>query len=722
MSESGRRDLVDTFRRNRAVVIAFGVFLVLVLIRIGLFLTDDQNQPFDLAGITTTIATEGSPPSAGTTGSATKPDSEVPPVECAALLTSDERTEALAIFARPSEEWGSVMLSRSEVCVETLSADEDYFVRIEPGNPDDFRDGAMLNETTGEPVDLGDGALWFGGDAIGLMSVRKDTLLGALHFRIVLGRPDLDDTSRREIVLDLASKALYRFPGVEREPLLAMFPAEPPDRSMGGYVDNLVAKVENGDWTLGEGLRATLRLFAGEEEAGEVLRHTDLLDYEGTGILEMARDYLDDGTDPSVRADIERLLNLLVFTNEDLEAMAGIGPTTVALGGATGIGLAQTAEEDCDRLFGEALGVSKCLEVESFQINGKEFRVFRPAPSLPQLGWTQQKYELAVTAIKESVPKLDGYGTTPATNLVFSTSGHKYAEADYVDGRPCGIFVYTKLQPFTDSDFKQVIAHELGHCLNGATFNAQKDVDYETRKWWEEGLADYWSNLVYIGNNLEWRTLGPLAQVELATTVLERSYSNAIFFQYLESPLAVAGIKSMISSLPGSGGLAEQERKLAEFPGMPELYHDFARAMADKQVLDTSDVVVPYQAVGWDLPLIGPTEVPFTVPPFGVRRLHIVVPPGMYACYETFAQGDQLVSWRDGGLGEPGTWDEIGPTELQGETTLLVTAVTDGAQFTLDVLDVDDDPDCSDEPKEDECDLSLICSPSGYFFRIDSGD
>ena len=141
--------------------------------------------------------------------------------------------------------------------------------------------------------------------------------------------------------------------------------------------------------------------------------------------------------------------------------------------------------------------------------------------------------------------------------------------------------------------------------------------------------------------------------------------------------------------------------------------------MADMQVLDTSDVVVPYEAVGWDLPLSGPTEVPFTIPAFGVRRLHIVVPPGLYACYETFAQGDHLVSWREGGLGESGTWDEVGPTEMKGETILMVTAVAEGAQFTLDILDVDDDPDCGDESEEEECDLSLICSPSGYFFRID---
>lgn len=712
--------MLENYRRNRPVFAAAAVLLLVVVVGIGAAL-DDESGSLDAAAATTTLNSPRSTVSAGA-GGITQPDSEVPPVDCASLLTSEERVEALGIFDRPSDEWGSMMLSRSEVCVETLTADEAYFVRIEPGNPDDFDTGAILNETIGETVEIADSGLWFGGEAVGFLSVRKETSLGALHFRIALGRPDLDDAARREIVLDLASKALFRFPGVEVEPEVAVFPAGPPDLSRHSYVDNLLAKVEDGEWTLGEGLVATLRLFADEVDAEEVLRHTDLIDFESTGIREMARDYLDDGPDPGARTEIERLLDLLTFSNEDLERMAGIGPATAALYGAGGIGSAQGAEEDCTRLFGEAVGVSKCLEVESFQINGKEFRVFRPAPSLPQSGWTQQKYDLAVTAIKESVPILDGFGTTPRTNLVFSVSGKEYAEADYVKGKPCGVFVYTKLQTFSDGDFKQVIAHELGHCLNGETFSVQKDVDYDTRKWWEEGLADYWSNLAYIHNNLEWRTLEVLAQVELATTVLDRTYSNAIFFQYLESPIGVDGIKTVISNLPGSGGLADQAQGLASFPGMSEFYHDFARAMADKQVVDTSGVIVPYQAVGWDLPVSGPTEVPFTVPAFGVRRLHIVVPPGMYACYETFAQGEQLASWREGPLGQPGSWDDFGPTELQGETTLVVTAIGEGAHFTLVILDVDDDPDCTDESDDAGCDLDLICDPSSYFFRIVFGD
>jgi hypothetical protein len=402
--------------------------------------------------------------------------------------------------------------------------------------------------------------------------------------------------------------------------------------------------------------------------------------------------------------------------------MAGIGPVTAALPGAPETVTAQT-EEDCTRLVGEAPGVSVCLEVESFAINDKEFRVFRPASSLPQAGWTQQHFTQAATAIRESVPKLDGIGTTPRVNLVFSVSGEEYAEANFVTGEPCGVFLYTQLQPFSVGDFKQVIAHELGHCFNGETFVEQRALDYPTRKWWEEGVADFWSNYVYPPNNLEWRTLDRLTGQELATTLFDRSYANAVFFQYLESAMDVDGIDSVITNLPGSGGIADQLRAMASFPGMDEIYHEFARTMADSDVFDTSGEHVPYRPVGWDLPVSGPTQVPFPVPAFGVRRLHITVPPGLYACYETLTSGEQQVSWREGALGQPGPWDAFGPTELQGESTMVVTTVEEGAQFTLDIYEVDDDPDCDNEEEQPEdCDLDLICDPSGYFFQIVAGD
>lgn len=124
---------------------------------------------------------------------------------------------------------------------------------------------------------------------------------------------------------------------------------EPFDRSSISFVDNLLVKVEAGEWTLGQGLVASLRLMVGEIDASSVLRHLELANYEGTGIVAMAYEYLEDGPDADARAEILRLLDLAVFSNERLESMAGLDAQSPALNGAP-FGL-KSSEEDCRTLF-----------------------------------------------------------------------------------------------------------------------------------------------------------------------------------------------------------------------------------------------------------------------------------------------------------------------------------------------------------------------------------
>jgi hypothetical protein len=199
----------------------------------------------------------------------------------------------------------------------------------------------------------------------------------------------------------------------------------PFDRSNISFVDNLLAKVEDGEWTLGEGLVATLQLFEGERDTDSVLRHPELLDYEGTGIIAMAYEYLEDGPDDGAKEEINGLLRLLVFSSEQLEAMAGLEqPGQLSKGAVTG------SEEDC-RVFWEdyeiPAGIGQCLQVESTTIGGKLYRVFFPAPSLPSAGWTNAHHARAMEAIMETVPRLNALGTTPPVAMVFAAKKHAIA-------------------------------------------------------------------------------------------------------------------------------------------------------------------------------------------------------------------------------------------------------------------------------------------------------
>ena len=106
---------------------------------------------------------------------------------------------------------------------------------------------------------------------------------------------------------------------------------------------------------------------------------------------------------------------------------------------------------------------------------------------------------------------------------------------------------------------------------------------------------------------------------------------------------------------------------------------------------------------------------------FGLVRLHLIVDPGKYACIEYDWDGELLASWRDGDPGSPGgSWSEDLPATLQNDTIFVVTTTEDGATFGIEVLDVDDDEDCQEDPEEDKpiptlCPLE--CPPSEYYYR-----
>jgi hypothetical protein len=243
------------------------------------------------------------------------------------LITTDEAFEALDVLG------GMSQVSRNEVCHETWSDDESFYVQIGPGSPNDFVPGAIIIGVTGEPVsDLGNEAIWFGGPdaedggAYGVVVVHQTTQHGDLYYRVVLGRPNVDEATQREITIGLARTALPRFPGVfiEEAPIefeVVEFPDDPaPDPSVQGLSENLLTKEEAGEWSLGEGLAATLRYMLGEASITEIHTGPELVDNSGSLIIELAREYVESGDDEALKGEILALLESLTVNLDDLQS------------------------------------------------------------------------------------------------------------------------------------------------------------------------------------------------------------------------------------------------------------------------------------------------------------------------------------------------------------------------------------------------------------------
>jgi hypothetical protein len=648
----------------------------------------------------------------------------VPPLKCFTLLTDDEIEEAL-------DGSGLFGHGQGEVCTKQLADDERFFVRREPGAPGDFEPGAVLLGVPGEPVSgVGDEALWFGGTGAegggtsGILSVHQSTSLGELHFRIALGRPDLDSAEQRDIAKELALRALPRFPGVEPEPVT--FEREEVDRSNASFVDNLLAKEATGEWTLGEGLVATLGLFAGEVEAEEVVREPELLEQSGTGVISMAREYLEDGPDAEARAEIERLLEVLVPYREPLEATAGEGPPMAAPAfHAISLDAAQ-AQEDCTPWF----GTDVCAYDVKFPDLDKAYKEGKYSGIVPDEethGWTHDHSDWAEEAVRASAKKYEAMGEMPDVSFIITRSNTPRSLTDYTPTE-CYINLNTPMQRWEKDDFKQWIAREMAHCMIPKTFPAQVKAGHAAIRWWKDGLAIWLSTEVYKAVNLEWVSLpDELAAVELQTTLLDRSFTNWLFFEHTEDIIGFEadGNLDLISSLSSSGSRAAQENALAAYMGIERMVQTFAEGLTDEDIRDSGEDIggpgpVPYKVRADTAPISG--RAMFWAEPqrFGVERLHFVVDPGKYACVEYKETGELRSSWRTGKYGKPGgSWSSDLPESLEGEAVFVVTATEKDAKLEINVTDVDDDPECEDEEDGGSaghpCPIDY-CKPSAHYW------
>lgn len=433
----------------------------------------------------------------------------------------------------------------------------EIYIEVATGTPADFEPGAEMDGISGEPVaGVGDEAVWFAGLAIqdafsaphekSVLAVRSDDA----YLRIGLSLPDTDPADLLATAQRLASGALTRLGAGGAE--VITIDHVPPDISDDGYVGNLLAREEAGEWTRSEGLVATLGLLVGAAEPADVLRQPELASTEATGIVNMARSYIAENPDSAETQEMERLLEILIPSNEQLEEMAGIEGPTAALAGFWPVQAAAAASENCQTFFtGWQIpgGIGTCLEMGTSEVLEAsypgEYRVFGPAQPFPTAGWQDRHFDLTVQAMEDAVPVFKSLGAMPPVNIVFSVvndpgvyalASPRVTWAPESLGRPCGVSLFTSMQPESDDNFKQIVAHELAHCLHGDTFPAQYTADVSTHEWWDEGLAEHLGSTVngeYANNNLEWHFLDKFDAGELATGVLDRSYENFIFFQRL---------------------------------------------------------------------------------------------------------------------------------------------------------------------------------------------
>ncbi len=386
-----------------------------------------------------------------------------------------------------------------------------------------------------------------------------------------------------------------------------------------GLVDALFSKVEAGEWSLEEGLLQTLRLFTGEAALDEVYAEAPA-SMEGTGLILEAERYLASADDSPERAEIERMLNILLPDTERLLEVAE--PATASSGHGPGPASPGAAAEDCETLYAQGFPTGSglvCLAYHEAGIGGHTVRIFVPLTAMPLeygdaalTGVLQswQRYNTLTIGGQASVmqdvevvfvllPEIES-PTTLAK--VISKSGQSTCRIVVY----LGAITYNELHASAPDDFGrflQTIAHEMFHCYQQWNFPNHFPAppsmpsgaapSWAVQDWWGEGTADYFSNVVYPEVNDEWDGISQLAQNSAVKSVVYMSYDNFAFFQFLANQMTNDLLLAQLRELPTLGDEAQQAAAIAGWPDIQTLFHQFGRAYMDGQIIDTSGAPIP---------------------------------------------------------------------------------------------------------------------------------
>ncbi|MDX9992506.1 MAG: hypothetical protein RBS68_10705 [Anaerolineales bacterium] len=372
-----------------------------------------------------------------------------------------------------------------------------------------------------------------------------------------------------------------------------------PEPLPSSYTNLLQEKVASGEWTQEEGLVILLKLFVGEIQFDDAGLGQGVKETEGTGILRLASNYLQTGTDQSVKNEITRLLKILVPSQEALDRYSI--PREQAYGRGRGLAaLARQDSEACDRLWSTGFPDDRtpsfvCFLFDDLNIAGNVYRVYYPQ------AWhgdssRDSYYAATLQAVQKSITLFQGYGSVGSIYFVFTTLPDERgadieASTDTANFLPeteaCPVIINPSAMSKREPEYKQIIAHEIFHCFQAWNLREQLDGPMLDSSWWVEGTAEYFSNLVYPSVNLEHQWATDFSELSTVKPLTKMTYENFAFFQFLGNRIGPAGVISMLATMPTTPGSEAQLAALAAILGMEDTFEAFTRAVIDNTIIDS---------------------------------------------------------------------------------------------------------------------------------------
>jgi hypothetical protein len=373
------------------------------------------------------------------------------------------------------------------------------------------------------------------------------------------------------------------------------------------YLEGVQARVDAGEWAYEAGLLAVLRTFAGR--SADPFAAGDLADREGTGVVLDAQRYVRQAADSPERAEMEELLGIILPTSDRLlpfarpEGQVSSRPPGLAAPSADPLcadlyleGFPEKSEVVCYVFAQEPLG-DYMIEVfwpSEWSSGSTEYEYAKAALQAAKDSWQVfRDLGLKGGGVQLVFTLLPNKDEKTGPNILASVPSKGGAVGCIMPVYPLALQAYASETTSGLSEFKQVIAHEMFHCFQGWNYPDHFD-EWSVQRWWGEGSADYFSNLVYPDANWEWGRRFSFVERSTEEQMFYLSYENTFFFQFLEKKIQPQGILDLFHLLPTGKPLIEHQKVLSGYAGMSDYWHEFAQSVVDDSLIDTGGAAIPF--------------------------------------------------------------------------------------------------------------------------------
>lgn len=528
---------------------------------------------------------------------------------------------------------------------------------------------------------------------LGSMVNREDDLIKAtftpmvnsdVELNSISDSPDLDEP-KNEIEL----VTVYRLDGTE----------EVVPRTYTSFSELLDAKVEKGEWSQGEGLVQLLKIFSPDNAALDLPELEFVNEKSGSGLVRLSAEYIEENPQDLVNInELKRMLAQFLPSEEVLELIS-VASTQSSYHGFSKNAMIkkQSSAAGCANL--ERLGFDlthfegePCYIFVIEQHNGMNYRVYYPSTWQGDQVKTDA-VKVALSALIDSARVFSLLGGFYNINMTISLTDYPLGSDERalaiqhpISGRStCPITLFKVAGSVGVDNLKQTIAHEVFHCFQDWNISYE---GYDDNKWWIEGSAEYFSNVVYPTFNYEHTNLQSFDEKSITKPINQMDYENFLFFQHLGN---VYGDSEVIRLLKSSGVADGSITPLASFDNMDSTFQDFVVAYMSTGIQDTGGgmIAVSNPAVIKTETIDRELEEKFSIHPFVSGRYRMNYKEEKRFLQSPDENGDGKYSTAEFDLRKDlSSWSSL-PPEIRTKCdedllyALVVTTTETSGQFTF---------------------------------------